>query len=47
VGFYFGTDAAVSIVKMLRTTGRDPEDIARLDRDLAVPRPQRPGQDDV
>jgi hypothetical protein len=47
VGFYFGTDAAVSIVKMFRTVGRDPEDIARLDRDLAVPRPRHPGEDDT
>jgi hypothetical protein len=46
VGFYFGTDAAVSVVKMFRASGRDPEDIARLDRDLAVPHPRRPGQDD-
>jgi MFS family permease len=45
VGFYFGTDAAVSVVKMFRTSGRDPEDIARLDRDLAVPHPGRPGED--
>jgi hypothetical protein len=41
VGFYFGTDAAVSVVKMFRTGGGDPEEIARLDRDLAVPRPDR------
>jgi hypothetical protein len=46
VGFYFGTDAAVSVVKMFRAAGRDPEDIARLDMDLAVPHPRRPGQDD-
>jgi hypothetical protein len=45
VGFYFGTDAAVSVVKMFRTSGRDPEDIARLDRDLAVPHPGRSGDD--
>lgn len=37
VGFYFGTDAAVSVAKMLRTTGRDAAQISRLDRDLAVP----------
>jgi hypothetical protein len=39
VGFYFGTDAAVSVVKMFRTSGGNAEEIARLDRDLAVPRP--------
>ena len=44
VAFYFGTDAAVSVVKMFRTSGRDPEDIARLDRDLAVPHPRRLGE---
>jgi hypothetical protein len=43
VGFYFGTDAAVSVVKMLRTSGGNAEEIARLDRDLAVPRPVAPG----
>jgi hypothetical protein len=36
VGFYFGTDAAVSVVKILRTHA-DGNEIARLDRDLAVP----------
>jgi hypothetical protein len=35
VGFYFGTDAAVSVVKILRTHAEGSE-IARLDRDLAV-----------
>jgi hypothetical protein len=42
VGFYFGTDAAVSVVKMFRTTSGDPAEISRMDRDLAVPRPQSP-----
>jgi hypothetical protein len=38
VGFYFGSDAAVSVVKIFRTSGGDAGEIARLDRDLAVPR---------
>lgn len=42
VAFYFGTDAAVSAVKIWRTPGTvDAGDIARMDRDLAVPRPSR------
>ena len=39
VGFYFGTDAAVSAVKIWRTESKDARDVGRLDRDLAVPRP--------
>jgi len=39
VGFYFGTDAAVSAVKIWRTESKDAQDVGRLDRDLAVPRP--------
>lgn len=37
VGFYFGTDAAVSVVKIFRTNQAEGSEIARLDRDLAVP----------
>jgi Na+:H+ antiporter, NhaC family len=37
VGFYFGTDAAVSVVKIWRTESKDAQDVGRLDRDLAVP----------
>jgi hypothetical protein len=44
VGFYFGTDAAASVVKMFRTNDRHAHDIARLDRDLAVRPPQRSGE---
>lgn len=39
VGFYFGTDAAVSVVKILRTRA-DGGELGRLDRDLAVPAAQ-------
>jgi hypothetical protein len=39
VGFYFGTDAAVSVVKIWRTGSKDAQEAGRLDRDLAVPRP--------
>lgn len=38
VGFYFGTDAAVSVAKMIKAGGSDPREISRLDRDIAVPR---------
>jgi hypothetical protein len=41
VGFYFGTDAAVSAVKIWRTESKDAQDVGRLDRDLAVQRPAR------
>jgi hypothetical protein len=39
VGFYFGTDAAVSVVKIIRTNSQNAQDVGRLDRDLAVQRP--------
>jgi hypothetical protein len=39
VAFYFGTDAAVSIVKMIKSGTKDPHAIARLDRDIATPAP--------
>lgn len=38
VAFYFGTDAAISGLKILKTRDADVADIARMDRDLAVPR---------
>jgi hypothetical protein len=44
VGFYFGTDAAVSVVKIIRTNSQNAQDVGRLDRDLAVPRPAQPTQ---
>jgi MFS family permease len=44
VGFYFGTDAAVSVVKIIRTDSKNAQDVGRLDRDLAVQRPAQPTQ---
>jgi hypothetical protein len=44
VGFYFGTDAAVSVVKLFRAGSGNLEDIARLDRDMATPRPILTGE---
>jgi hypothetical protein len=38
VGFYFGTDAAVSVAKVIKAGGSDPQEMSRLDRDIAVPR---------
>lgn len=39
VAFYFGSDAAVSVVKILHARSDDAGGIARLDRDLAVRAP--------
>lgn len=45
VAFYFGTDAAVSAAKILKSPASEGcAEISRLDRDLAVPRPTRPAQ---
>ena len=44
VGFCFGTDAAVSVVKIWRTESKDAQDVGRLDRDLGVPRPAQSTQ---
>ena len=39
VAFYFGTDAAVSAIKIFKMGSGDPHTLGRLDRDLAVSRP--------
>ena len=38
IAFYFGTDAAVSAVKIFKAKDEDASEISRLDRDLAAPR---------
>lgn len=39
LGFYFGSDAAVNVVKLLRTPTDDVEAFKRADRDLATEKP--------
>jgi hypothetical protein len=39
IGFYFGSDAAISVVKIFKSQGDDDAELGRMDRDLAAPRP--------
>jgi hypothetical protein len=43
MAFYFGTDAAINVVKLLKARTGDLADLSRMDRDLAVPRPPQAG----
>jgi hypothetical protein len=39
IGFYFGSDAAISVVKIFKSQGENDAELGRMDRDLAAPRP--------